>query len=78
MINASYLDSAHSHTIRLITDNSNMGFDATCTDREKEFTVSSRSATYVNSSILYGVHGARRDGDGNAVAGGDRGCHGHL
>ena len=78
VISAAYLDSAHSHTIRLTTDNYNMGFDATCTDREKESYAEQQECNLRQLQQTIRVHGARRDGDGNAVAGGDRGCHGHL
>ena len=54
VIIASHLDVAHGHTIRLTTENANMGFNATCTDLDKEFTVGSGSAAYLNSSRLYG------------------------
>ncbi len=54
VIIASYLDVAHGHTIRLTTENANMGFNATCTDLNEEFTVGSGSAAYLNSSRLYG------------------------
>ena len=54
VINASHLDTAHGHTIRLTTDNANMGFDAECTDREEDLTVGRGSAAYVDSRRLYG------------------------
>ena len=54
VINASHLDTAHGHTIRLTTDNGNMGFDAECTDREEDLTVGRGSAAYVDSRRLYG------------------------
>ena len=54
VIIASHLDVAHGHTIRLTTDNANMGFNATCTDLDEEFTIGSGSAAYLNSSRLYG------------------------
>ena len=53
VINASHLDTDNT-TIRLTTDNANMGFNSTCTDRQEDFTVSRGSATYVNSRRLHG------------------------
>ncbi len=54
VIIASHLDVAHGHTIRLTTENANMGFNATCTDLDEEFTVGSGGAAYLDSSRLYG------------------------
>ena len=54
VISASYLDTANSHTIRLTTDNANMGFDTACTDQQEDIPVGQGRATYVNSRILYG------------------------
>ena len=63
VINASHLDTDNAHTIRLTTDNANMGFNSTCTDRQEDFTVSRGSATYVNSRRLLQVHPRGHLGD---------------
>ena len=54
VISASHLDTANGHTIRLTTDNANMGFDSGCADREEDLTVGRGSAAYVDSRRLYG------------------------
>ena len=52
-MNASHLDTDSSYTIRLTTDNNNMGFDSRCTDLQEDITVGGGSAHYVNSRTLH-------------------------
>ena len=53
-VSVSDLDSANSYTIRVTTDNSNIGFDGGCTDVQEDVTVPSGSTSHTGTFTLHG------------------------
>ncbi len=51
---ASNLDADTSYTIRVTTDDADLGFDTGCTDRQEEVTVAASSTSHTASLTLYG------------------------
>ena len=52
-VRAFYLDLTESYTVRVTTDNANLGFDDTCTDRQDDSTVSVGDASTTFGLDLY-------------------------
>ena len=53
-VSASNLVSTHSYTIRVETNNSDVGFNSSCSDRQEEVTVPSGRTSYSTTFTLYG------------------------
>ena len=53
-VSASNLDATASYTIRVTTDDADLGFDSGCTDRQEEVTVTAESASHTAALTLHG------------------------
>ena len=54
-VSASHLDSLESYTIRVTTNNANIGFDSNCSDQQEDATVTAGVTSYTTNTLtLYG------------------------
>ena len=53
-VSASNLVSSHSYTIRVTTNNGDIGFDSSCSDRQEDVTVPSNRTSYAATFTLHG------------------------
>ena len=54
-VSASHLDSLESYTIRVSTNNANIGFDSACSDQQEDATVTAGVTSYTTNTLtLYG------------------------
>ena len=54
-VSASHLDSSESYTIRVSTNNANIGFDSACSDQQEDATVTAGVTSYTTNTLtLYG------------------------
>ena len=63
-VSASDLVSSHSYTVRITTDNSDIGFNSSCSNRQEDATVQSGNTSYSGTFRLYGCDTA----DGTVTA----------